>query len=144
MRNFTNKKLSLFGLASLLLVSFCLLPCGGAAAMAARSGHVHDKSHKEMGSMDHAGMEAHSRHGGDKGALHVNGDAKTASCQHCNISAPAILKDTKVPGCTAFDLPKNEGSDNLLLSSTGGLLKLDLPPPRHKNPIHIINSIYII
>jgi len=115
--------------------------------MAATSGHAHDKSHEEMGSMDHAAggdMEAHNCHGGNKNTLKITDDVKTASCPHCYISAPAILKDTKVLSLIAFDLPNNEGINNILLSSKGSLLKLNLPPPRYKNPIYIINSSYII
>jgi len=147
MRNFTNKKFALLSLTSLLLVSFCLLPCGGSTAMAAKSGHAHNKSHKEMGNMDHAAggkMEAHNCRGGSNGALKITDETDTASCQHCTISVPAILKDTKVFSHITFDLPRNEGLNNILLSSTGGLLNLYLPPPRHKSPIYIINSIYII
>jgi hypothetical protein len=148
LRNFTNKKLSLFSLTSLLLVGFCLLPCGGSAAMAAKADHVQNKSHKEMGSMDHAavgGMEAHNCHGGNEGTLQITDDAKTASCLYCNISSPSAFQEARSFSFIAFDLSRDAGFDySQSYSIVGGLLNLDLPPPGYNQPIYILNSTYII
>ena len=139
-RRFKNKYVSVFSLVAFLFATTCLIPCGGFELTKAEAGVHHDSGDKAAGHVM-AKMESHSCHGaGNLTAITVED-----SCPHCDISSPSDFQETRSFNFSIIGVNTTEGIGHLLsLSSTGGLSKLNLPPPRHKNPLYVINSIYII
>lgn len=136
---YKNKRISLISLTSLLLVSFCLIPCG-------KAGLLQAEASTEAG-MHHEGadeMKGHSCHDSSSSDFQLK-ESDHNTCLHCDSSTPAIIQSVKSSFSTdqlasiraEHPLSNNE---SLNVHQKWAALK----PPGKARPIHILNSIFII
>ena len=134
-----NKRISVISLTSLLLVSFCLIPCGKAGLLKAEANSQAGMHHEAS-----AEMKGHSCHDSSSGDLQLI-EVDLNSCIHCDSSTPAIIQSVKssfsadqLASLRAEYLLSNEESSNSYQKWAA------LKPPGKTRPIHILHSIFII
>ncbi|MDT8316561.1 MAG: hypothetical protein RQ824_01030 [bacterium] len=136
---YKNKRISLISLTSLLLVSFCLIPCGKAGLLRAEASQQAGMRHEAA-----AEMKGHSCHNSSSSDFQIK-EWDLNSCIHCDSSTPAIIQSVK--SSFSIDHPASIRAEHLL--SYNESLNTDqkwaaLKPPGEVRPIHILNSIFII
>lgn len=136
---FRNKRLTVVALTSLLLVSFCLIPCGKAGLLTAEAGISSGMKHE--GGAEQAGRSCHGSSSSDSQLK--EGDLN--SCLHCDSATPAIIQSVKSSFST--DQLASIRAEHLLsnkIASNSYQKWATLKPPGKARPIYILNSIFII
>ena len=136
---YKNKRISVISLTSLLLVSFCLIPCGKAGLLKAETSPQAGMHHEAA-----AEMKEHSCHDSSSSDFQIK-EGDINSCLHCDSSTPAIIQPLKSPFSTdqfaslrvEYLLSSEESSNSYQKWAT-------LKPPGKSRPIHILHSIFII
>ena len=136
---YRNKRISVISLTSLLLVSFCLIPCGKAGLLNAEAGISSGMQHK--GGTEMAGR---SCHGSSSSDFQIK-EGDLNSCLHCDSSTPAIIQSVK--SSFSADQLASIRAEHLLsnnIASNSYQKWATLKPPGKTRPIHILHSIFII
>ncbi len=136
-RTIKKKRLAILSLTSLLLVSFCLIPCGNSGIADAHAS-IHGEMHQA-----HAGeMESHPCHGGDSAGFELK-QGGDHGCLHCDTDSPAALVDSKINNLKfAYSAPQ---SFEIIAAADGSTtIWTDIRPPGLLRPIYILNSTYLI
>ena len=136
---YRNKRISVISLTSLLLVSFCLIPCGKAGLLNAEAGISSGMQHE--GGTEMAGR---SCHGSSSSDFQIK-EGDINSCLHCDSSTPAIIQSVK--SSFSADQLASIRSEHLLsnnIASNSYQKWATLKPPGKARPIYILNSIFII
>ena len=136
---YKNKRISIISLTSLLLVSFCLIPCGKAGILKAEASQqtgMHHEAAEEM--------KGHSCHDSSSSDFQIK-ERDLNSCIHCDTPSPAIIESVKndfstdqLASMREELLPSNEEYSNSYQKRAA------LKPPGKSRPIHILHSIFII
>ncbi len=134
-----NRRISVISLTSLLLVSFCLIPCGKTGLLQAEASTQAGMHHEGAGE-----MEGHSCHDSSSSDFQLK-KSDHNSCLHCESSTPAVIQTAHK------ELSKSQtaaiGTEYFISKSgiSNSYLKWAiLMPPGQGRPIHILNSIFII
>ena len=129
-------------IASMLLLSFCFLPCSGSMSGDKVAGQHHSMDRRA----GNHGMQAYMSYSFHKIDLANVVFAKDLStCDNCKIPVPAVIQSSGASGLIALNVFSNKTLDDLIsLPVYGKFLKLGLPPPVYKNNIYILNSTYLI
>ena len=136
---FRNKRSATVALTSLLLVSFCLIPCGKAGLLTAEAGISSEMQHE--GGTEMAGQSCHGSSSSDSQIK----EGDTNSCLHCDSSTPAIIQSVK--SSFSADQLASLRAEHLLSNNIASRTYqkwATLKPPGKTRPIYILNSIFII
>ena len=143
LKNLKNKKVTLLTITSMLLISVCLLPCRG-LAMSGADSMSHNNSSTEATTSHEKHFSSLSCHDTAKADLQYD-SSNEMSCPHCELFAPAAVKDARTNVTTSlYNILDFETDPSSYHLSQESQFDLDHPPPRLKQPIHKIHSIYII
>ncbi len=141
-RSLIHKKTAVLTIASMLLLSFCFLPCSGSMSLAKAASQHHGMGH---GAGDHDMYSSVSHHSHKVDVANAVLAKGLSTCDDCKIPVPAIIKSSGDSSLIALNIFSDEIYDNFIsLPLEGKFLKLGLPPPTHKNHIYILNSTYLI
>ena len=137
-KTFRNKRITVAALTSLLLVSFCLIPCGKSGLITAEA-----KTHAEMGHDMGGGMKGHSCHDSASADVQLKaGDH--GGCLHCDLSNPGIIQTANTGFSDQVAAVETVYTVSLSSLSSSYLNWATLRPPGPDRPIHLLNSIFII
>ena len=137
-KTFRNKRITLLSLTAILLVSFCLIPCGKAGLLKAEAASHAGMVHEMTGE-----MAGHSCHDTASADFQIS-ELEQASCPHCDSATPGILQTAGTDFSVQPAAIETDHAVSLSGLSTSYVKWATLRPPGTERPIHLLNSIFII
>ncbi len=138
-KTFRNKRITAVALTSILLVSFCLIPCGKAGLLKAEAAMPSTMAQGMAGE-----MEEHSCHDSTASADFQLKADEQVSCLHCDVSTPAIIQTVSTDFSNQTATNETVSLVSLSTLSTSYVKWATLRPPGPDRPIHLLNATFII